>query len=193
MLAANRFAFKEWASVCIALAEGRQSVIFRKGGIHESQGEFTVDHPEFWLFPTKFHQDPTELSDEHGDLIPRSQSLTAPADTVHFQHYVVVTDIIRLQDESRLPYLTGLHVWSDQTLSQRFHYRHPGLFALLVSVFTLAEPIALPDSPHFAGCRSWVDLPEELPVAGLKPVLSAAESEKHWSELRVALTSSQIV
>ena len=193
MLPANRFAFKEWASVCVALAEGRQSVIFRKGGIHERQGKFTVDHAECWLFPTKFHQDPAELSDNARDLVSRSQALTPPTDTIQIQHYIEVTDIVVLQDESRLPFLSGLHVWSEQTLLQRFHYRQPGLFALLVRVFTQPTPITLPDSPHFAGCRSWVDFPDELSTSSLEPVLSEADAKKQWSDLRMALTPSRIV
>ena len=193
MQPANRFAFKEWAAVCVALAEGRQSVIFRKGSIHENDGEFTVEHPEFWLFPTKFHQDPADLSDDDCDLIARSQTLTPPENFVQIQHYAVVNEIIHLKDESCLSFLTGLHVWSEQTLSQRFHYRQPGLFALLVRVFTLPEPITLPDSPHFAGCRSWVDFPDELATTLLKPVLTEAESARQWQDLRIALTPPQTV
>ena len=61
MRPANEWAFKEWAVVCAALASGRQSVILRKGGIHEGRDGFRVDHREFWLFPTRFHQEPGEV------------------------------------------------------------------------------------------------------------------------------------
>jgi hypothetical protein len=54
----NRFAFKEWAAVCTALAAGKQSLIVRKGGIHEGRDGFRVEHGEFWLYPTQFHQKP---------------------------------------------------------------------------------------------------------------------------------------
>ena len=37
-------------------APGREQIILRKGGIHEGRGGFQVDQPEFWLFPTLFHQ-----------------------------------------------------------------------------------------------------------------------------------------
>ena len=48
----NQIAFKEWAVVCAALASGQQSLILRKGGIHEGRDGFRVAHREFWLFPT---------------------------------------------------------------------------------------------------------------------------------------------
>ncbi|HEY5036546.1 MAG TPA: DUF1802 family protein, partial [Chthoniobacterales bacterium] len=48
--------FKEWALVCAALGEGRQSVIVRKGGIAEGRAGFQFRHREFFLFPTFFHE-----------------------------------------------------------------------------------------------------------------------------------------
>ena len=72
MQSANRFAFKEWAVTCQALAAGRQSLLLRKGGIHERNGRFEVEHAEFWLFPTRFHQNPDEIRDEAPALVAAS-------------------------------------------------------------------------------------------------------------------------
>ena len=49
-------AFKEWAVICRALAEGRQSLILRKGGIAEAGGQFRPEHDRFLLYPTYFHE-----------------------------------------------------------------------------------------------------------------------------------------
>lgn len=51
-----RIAFKEWAVVVDALGRGDQIVILRKGGISEGAGGFQVEHPQFLLFPTLYHQ-----------------------------------------------------------------------------------------------------------------------------------------
>src|SRR5256885_14567400 len=51
-----RIAFKEWAVVVDALGRGEQIVILRKGGISEGPGGFQVEHPQFLLFPTLYHQ-----------------------------------------------------------------------------------------------------------------------------------------
>ncbi|MFM8364659.1 MAG: DUF1802 family protein, partial [Verrucomicrobiota bacterium] len=48
-------AFKEWAIVCEALGEGKQSLLVRKGGIAEGRDGFAFRHREFFLFPTAFH------------------------------------------------------------------------------------------------------------------------------------------
>jgi hypothetical protein len=37
-------ALKEWAVICQALAEGRQTILLRKGGIAEPGGAFRVEH-----------------------------------------------------------------------------------------------------------------------------------------------------
>ena len=51
----HEIGFKEWQVVCDALAEGRQTVILRKGGIHEGREGFSFAHERFYLFPTRFH------------------------------------------------------------------------------------------------------------------------------------------
>src|SRR5579884_1921814 len=49
-------AFKEWAVACEAMAEGRQILLIRKGGLREEGNTFTVNDPEFFLLPTYEHQ-----------------------------------------------------------------------------------------------------------------------------------------
>ena len=54
-------ALKEWACVVRALGEGKQILLLRKGGIAEKGGEFRMEEPDFFLFPTFEHQDKTKL------------------------------------------------------------------------------------------------------------------------------------
>lgn len=188
MLATNRFAFKEWAVVCAALAAGRQALILRKGGIHEGQEGFRVEHPEFWLFPTAYHQKPEEILADARPLLNEVQIDRPPEGTIAVSLYAVVEEVFHVRSESHLPGLSGLTVLSDRTVSQRFGYRRPGLFALALRAFTLPEPLSLPDSPHFAGCRSWVDFPIALSTEGLQPVLSHDEAECRLKLIRDRLT-----
>src|SRR5689334_8414588 len=116
MEAASRIAFKEWAVVCRALAEGRQSIILRKGGIHEGREGFRVEHREFWLFPTGFHQRAEELSPEAAPLL-QSALADAPAKgVVAIDKYVFVEEAHQIVDEAVLERLAGLHVWSPATV-----------------------------------------------------------------------------
>ena len=49
-------AFKEWSIICDTLGCGNQSLILRKGGIHEGKKGFRFEHEKFALFPTRFHE-----------------------------------------------------------------------------------------------------------------------------------------
>jgi len=174
MLSANRFAFKEWAVTCRALALGRQSLLLRKGGIHENRGRFEVEHGEFWLFPTRFHQNPNEIRDDAHPLLPQVAHDVPPSGSVSLSLYAVVEEAIELANESLLPQLAELQILAEQTLTQRFHYRRPGLFVLPVRIYRRTASFTLVDTPDFAGCRTWVDLGEELSTDGLVPVLTDA-------------------
>jgi len=161
--------------------------LLRKGGIHEGREGFRVEHSEFWLFPTRFHQERTELVEEAGDLIDQAAAAQSPPGMIGISMYAVVEDVIHITDESLLPRLTGWHVLSAEVVHERFHYRNPGLFVLLTRIYKLPSTLHLPESPHFAGCRSWVDFPMELPTAGLKPVISDGEHKQRLEKLRETL------
>ena len=192
MQPSNRFALKEWGVVCAVLAEGRQSLILRKGGIHEGPEGFRIEHPEFWLFPTRFHQDPDEIIKEAHPLLDQVLRNQPPDDEVHISNYAVVEDVHRIEDELILPTLAGFHIWSHRTVDERFHYRTSGLFALTLRIYRRPETLVLPNSPHFAGCRSWVDFPDDISTDGLVPVLRDPEFQKQADAIRAVLEATHM-
>ena len=192
MQATNGIAFKEWAVICAALAEGQQTIILRKGGIHEGREGFRVAHREFWLFPTYLHEDESSLVADASQTLARVMVQRPPAGELRLAQYAVVTDVFELRDEVQLSLLTGLHWWSERTVGERFHYRDLGLFALIVRAYTQPMPHVLVDSPHFAGCRSWVELPQPLPTASLQPVLGDAEFEELRHTVQRALGTATV-
>lgn len=183
----SRFAFKEWAVVCAALAEGRQTVILRKGGIDEGPDGFRVQHREFWLFPTQFHQNPDDLVPDARGLLTATRDMAPEPGTIRLSLFATVQDVIHLQLESQIALLAGLTVLSDQTIAERFHYRKDGLFVLPLRVSRLDEPMVMQDSPHFAGCRSWVELPRALPTQDLQPVLPDEEAAERFQTIRARM------
>jgi hypothetical protein len=56
-------------------------------------------------------------------------------------------------------------------------------------MYCLPNPIVIPDSPHFAGCRTWVDLPSEPPLstAGLMPVVTDNEFARQRQAIQAAV------
>jgi hypothetical protein len=167
-----RYAFKEWAVICRALAEGRQALILRKGGISEAGDSFRVEHPRFWLFPTYTHQLRSGIKPEAGPLLDQVEAEKPPAGTIRLTHFAEVAGIYHVHDLVAALILAHLHFWSEDTVRQRFAYREPGLYVLAARVYRAPEGFTLPETPYYAGCRSWVDLEQELPTAGAVPVLA---------------------
>jgi hypothetical protein len=180
-------AFKEWAVIVEALGGGEQILILRKGGIRESRGEFHVDHPAFWLFPTQYHEAERSVIASKRPAL-RQLAATAPSDGVDIQFYAVADPVVQLTEASMLGRLQGRHVWAEQVLRQRFEYgREPGLHALIVRAYRLPQPVRLPQRESYGGCKSWVQL--EHAVAGdLEPVLGDAEFARQRDEIIELIT-----
>ena len=174
MLVENRIALKEWAVVCAAMAAGRQAISLRKGGLDEGPDGFRVQHPEFWLLPTQFHEGRESLTPDAEPLLADTLANLPPPGKIRIAQYVVV-DEVRHVTILRRSAMRGLHIWSDDTVRRRFEYRQPGLNLLLLRVYQLLQPLLVSDTPQIAGCRSWVELPSELPTGGATPVLNDEE------------------
>lgn len=166
-----KHALKEWAVICRALAEGRQALVLRKGGIAEHRGEFAVEHKRFWLFPTFQHEKPESLKPEAQSLLPAVEAEKPPPGTVRLSHFAEVGGVYHVHDLIGALKIDPLYLWSPAAVEARFHYRRPGLLVLPLRVYGVAEPFEIPDTAHYAGCKSWVELDQALPTAGAAPVL----------------------
>jgi hypothetical protein len=172
-------AFKEWAVICRALAEGRQALILRKGGIAEDQGEFRVEHTRFWLYPTYVHQQRAGIKPEALGLLEQAEAAKPTAGTLRLSHFAEVAGIYLVHDLATALMVQSLHLWSMETVTSRFQYRRPGLYVMPVRVFAVPKPAEIAELPRYAGCKSWVELENDVPTEGAKPVLA----EERFKEL----------
>jgi hypothetical protein len=182
-----RYACKEWAVICRALAEGRQALLLRKGGIAETGGEFRLEHPRFWLYPTYVHQQRAGIKPEALPLLEHVEAERPPAGVVRLTHFAEVAGTYQVHDLALAPLLNHLHLWSEETVASRFAYRRPGLTVLAVRVWKATQAVDLAETPEYAGCRSWVDLGRELPTEGAVPVQDEATLQQLLCDLGVAL------
>ncbi|WP_435018809.1 DUF1802 family protein [Tundrisphaera sp. TA3] len=174
-------AFKEWAGVCDALAEGRQSLILRKGGVSEGPGGFLPEHPAFWLYPTHVHEA------EQGLRTPaRPRHAPDPA-SVAIDTLAVVEWVGRVERIEQLAELEPFHDWTESTILGRFHYRRPGLWALAVRAYRRPEPATVAVTPAHLGCKTWVPLEDPPSTAGLVAVLDDRASAERLGRLRSLL------
>ena len=168
----SRYALKEWAVVIDALASGRQTVLFRKGGIIEEKGDFRVEHKAFFLYPTYLHEDPSRVIPEASGVFKRVREAQPAYGKVVLSLYGIVDEAILVEDLAVLKKLAPFHILSHDELRKRFYYRdRPGLYVLLLRIYRLQEPYQLPVTEAYAGCKSWVDLGIDLSTAGARPAL----------------------
>jgi len=185
-------AFKEWAVICAALAQGKQTLILRKGGIAEDGGEFQVEEPRFWLFPTYTHQQQAGIRPEAASLLAEIEQAKPPPGIVRLSHWAEVTGIYHIHDELPALLIGHLHLWSDETVRKRFAYQSPGLFVLTARVHQAAQPTEIVDTPAYQGCKSWVHLEQALPTDGSTPVLSDERYEKVRRQLIMLLNPTAL-
>lgn len=174
-------ALKEWDCVCQALIQGRQIAMLRKGGIHESGGEFEVEFRRFLLFPTFLHQDKTMLKENAQDLFTFAGSEPSK---IQLEAFADITDIIRIETEEQVAKLSDKHIWTDKFVQMRIDYRPENpLYLLLARVHKLISPTTIDNRPQYAGCKSWVGLRESIKVTASTPALDAPAYQQQRDEI----------
>ena len=175
---------KEWAIVCEAMGRGEQSVILRKGGLAEGRAGFGFRHSEFFLFPTFFHEQIDKVRGDGGE-IPTARE--GQIEIRFFARVVTATAITSWQIAAALE---PLHVLHQSVVRERFDYDEaPGVHVALVRVFRLAPSWRFQDASRYAGCRSWVMLPECPPEIQLEPVLTEAEHGERLDKFHALMRS----
>ena len=180
-------AFKEWAVICQALAEGRQGLILRKGGIAEKDGEFHVEHTRFWLYPSYLHEHRQGLKPEAAPLLEKVEAERPAKVTVRFSHFAEVVGVYHVENLTAALLLDHLHLWSEETVRARFAYKRPGLYVLPVRVYRAAATVDLPETEYYHGCKSWVELERPLSTDGAVPVLEQRALDDLLQNLNILL------
>ena len=187
----NRYALKEWAVVVKALASGRQILLLRKGGIMEDQGGFTVEHTQFFLYPTYVHEQAERILPETAEGLNEILREKPEENRVLFDAYGVVEEAFLVNEIKQMRHLRPYHILADHEIESRFYYRdRPGLYVVLLRMYRMNTPIELTVTKEYAGCKSWVDLGVDLPTAGCRPVFSDEAFEARIQTIRSSLNKA---
>jgi hypothetical protein len=160
-----------------ALESGRQIMLLRKGGILEqsSKNRFSITHNEFLFFPTYLHQSRGELKPEI-----EFEAVSGEPESVRITSAGVVTDILKVNSREQIDRLDDQHIWTQSLIDMRFNYKPQNpLYLVLVRAYRLHEPVVLANTPAFAGCKSWVPLPQPIEVGNATAVLDDVKFEHH--------------
>lgn len=151
-------ALKEWSAAIHALLDGRQTVLLRKGGIHEKR--FAVTASRFLLFPTVAHSHTERVRPEHRDLLDAAAA-DSTDEAVVLRAGAKVVAAVEVGQPDALDAIAPLHIWTADSVQQDrvdFRPKHR-LTVLVVQASPLVEPVRLARAPEYAGCKSWVPLP----------------------------------
>ena len=188
-----QLALKEWAVTERALAQGRQILLLRKGGIHEEGKDFRVIHPEFLLYPTYEHQREELLQPEYQ---PGLQALLAEPrneDQINFSHWVKVEEIIEVSEQEKVDHLSAHHIWTNAYAQSRLHWKPMlPLSVLLLRVYRMEQPVTVPFLPEYQGCTSWVDVLTPVSLGRVQPVLGDEDFRYRVDQIKGSLGMAAI-
>jgi hypothetical protein len=177
-------ALKEWSAAVHALLDGRQTVLLRKGGIHEKR--FDVTASRFLLFPTVAHSHAERVRLEHRDLLDTAAA-DSTEDALTLRAGAKVVAAVEVNRPEALDEIASLHIWTAESVKEDrldFRPKHR-LTVLVVQASPLSEPVRLHRAPEYAGCKSWVPLP--VAPAWADPVHDAAALAEIANRVRRAV------
>ncbi len=185
-------ALKEWSAAVHAMLDGRQTVLLRKGGIHEKRFALpdvagpaaSAMAPRFLLFPTVAHSHAERVRREHRDLLDAAAA-DSTDDALIIRAGAKVVAAVEVNQPDRLEEIAALHIWTPESVREDrldFRPKHR-LSVLVVQASPLVEPVRLARAPEYAGCKSWVPLPVDptwaAPVHDDATVAEIAERVRH--------------
>lgn len=184
-------ALKEWAVAVDALEAGKTILLLRKGGIREEGNHFKVAHNEVLLYPTFEHQKPDLLKPEYAEQVTPVPSGWHP-ETIQIRAWAKITDIFMVSFEPSIQALLPFHVWNEQFAIDRLKWkpRQP-IYILLLRTYKLSQPQEIPYRAEYGGCKSWIDVKEDISVANTTPVLTDTEYNKRKSVICNVIANPQ--
>lgn len=174
-------AFKEWGYIVDALGKGKQSIIIRKGGISEDTPDFTIKGTKFLLFPTQFHQAHEMIKSEWLPHLNGDQYQIASENKVKILYYAEIAEAKLIKDFSVLDKLNEHHAWKKEVIEERFNRWEKSAHLLIVQIHKLFKPAEIELKPQYGGCKSWVELEENIQLVG-EPVIYDPIKGTYWSK-----------
>jgi hypothetical protein len=164
---------KEWATVVRALEKGDQTVLLRKGGILDVASGFKIETKRFLLFPTHEHQEYHHIKPQFHNYLEYSRSNLPKNGFNTITSYAEVLAEEDLSSEEVIQRLSIFHIWSDSYIKERMNWKvDKPMKAVFLKVYSIPE-FEIPLISEFQGCKSWININEEIPVG--KTVLSESD------------------
>ncbi len=138
MIFNRNIALKEWAVTVKVLDEGKQTIIFRKGGIHEEGREFRIEHNRFFLYPTYEHQREELIKEKFKKDLNLILSDWNDSNTITISNWAMISHVTEITQIEQIEVLSPYYIWTTNYLYERlnWHPRKP-LYMLILMVYRL--------------------------------------------------------
>ncbi len=154
----------------------------------EGGGGFEVEQKEFLLFPTLFHQQRESVLPEGQTRFDEIMPLMPEPSVVRLQGFARVVDWHRLDSLTAARGLHGLHLWREEVIEKRFDWsQDKHIHVMAVRVFRLPAPVEVPMREAYGGCKSWIELAEDISPVGAQAVLEENAFAAQLQRFRKAL------
>ena len=173
-------ALKEWATIIMALENGEQNVLLRKGGILEIASGFEIKNKKFLLFPTLEHQEEKHLKPNFQEYLTKlkQKKKSCKQGINQVSSYAEVLFDSDINDLKIISKLEPFHIWSEELVKSRLNWKpEKPIKVIFLKVYKIPE-IEIPLKEDFQGCKSWININEEIPPG--KPVLEESEIKKRF-------------
>ena len=176
-----KHALKEWNTTIEALGKGQVIAVWRKGGIEDTQNVkipftgFNIEQKQFVLFPTGTHQTLEKIKPELWHL--NDEKISPNKDNqVKIKYWAEIEEALEIQTPEQLLSISNQLINTNEHLfsSWNLYPDHKGKL-LLLRVYKLSDPILVPYSQDYSGCKSWIELKIDIPKIGSIPTLPFKE------------------
>ena len=162
-------ALKEWAVAVEALERGETALVVRKGGIREKA--FAVPKTRFLLFKGYEHQNEEQLKPSYHDLLHSIPKLKDDGPVI-FTSFAEVHAAYEISEAEELKALDPHHIWAHEYAESRLKWRpKKPLTVLVLRTYLLPEPVEFEYQAEYGGCKSWIELPDNVSATGARLAL----------------------
>ena len=189
-----KYALKEWNSIVEPLGQGQVVAIWRKGGIEDNPSvnqafeDFNVEQNQFVLFPTRTHQSEEKVKKDYLSFLSDNPGPNRD-NQIKIKYWAELGEVIEIKAVEQLIALSNNIVHSNEYLTSSWDLNpdHKGKI-LILRVHKLLNPILVPYSQDYTGCKSWIELKIDIPKIGSKPVLSYKEYSQKLRTIKTLIS-----
>jgi hypothetical protein len=147
-----------------------------------------MEHKRFVLFPTYEHQNQEQLRDKYARRLEQTLRSAPKPGFTRLNSWAEVSGALEITHEEQVQALSRFAVFSPAYAIERLQWRpRKPLHVLVLRVFRLDPSVTLPIIPSYGGCKSWVELAQDVALDDARPALAEVAFQEIRSSLLQAL------